>query len=282
MPEPRVSVLMLTYNRPQLIGRAIASVCAQSFEDWELIIVQDGSSPETAELLKSWLAKEPRIRYFPRGKVGCIAEASNYGLERARGEYIAILDDDDYWGERDKLARQVEFLDHNPEYVGCAGGYVAIDGEGRERGRFFKPESDADIRINALIANPIANSAAMFRRTVNGEPSLYDPGMLGFADWDFWLMMGTRGKLYNFPAHMAHYALWEGSGSFWSAKNNAVSAVRIVHRYRRHYRGYPVAILLACLNLCYACLPKPIRHLSYVSLSAFKKALASSRDVKPA
>jgi len=280
MPEPTVSVLMLTYNRPQLIGRAIASVRAQSLEEWELLIVQDGSNPETASLLADWLAKDPRIRYFPRGTVGCIAEASNYGLERARGEYVAILDDDDYWTDRDKLARQVEFLDGHPEYVACSGGYVTIDGEGREHGRFLKPELDEQIRINALIANPMANSAAMFRRVLNGEPVRYDPGMIGFADWDFWLMLGARGRLYNFPAYLANYALWEGSGSFQAAKNNAISAVRIVHRYRRQYRGYPLAMTLACLNLCYACLPKPIRRVSYASLSALKKALASSRGAK--
>ena len=268
---------MLTYNRPQLIGHAIGSVYAQTFEDWELIIVQDGSNPETAEQLKKWLVKEPRIRYFPRGKAGCIAEASNFGLEQARGEYIAILDDDDYWGEPDKLARQVEFLDGHPEYVACGGGYVAIDREGRERGRFLKPESDGEIRAHALIANPIANSTAMFRRVVNGALSRYDSGMIGFADWDFWLTMGTRGKLYNFPCHMAHYALWEGSGSFRASKGNAVSAIRIVHRYRGRYKGYPIALILSCLNLCYACLPKPVRQVSYASLSAFKKALASSR-----
>ena len=268
---------MLTYNRPQLIGRAIASVCAQTFGDWELLIVQDGSNPETAGLLERWLAQEPRIRYFPRGTVGCIAEASNYGLERARGEYIAILDDDDCWREKDKLVRQVEFLDRNPEYVGCAGGYVAVDGEGRERGRYFKPETDAQIRTHALLANPIANSAAMFRRVVNGEPARYDPTMTGFADWDFWLMMGTKGKLYNFPTPMAIYALWEGSGSFHAARTNAACSWRIVNRYRRHYRWYPLALVLSLLHISYSWLPTPLRRLSYTSLSALKKALASSR-----
>src|ERR1700730_14966874 len=105
----RVSILMLTYSRPQLIGRAIASVCAQSFEDWELIIVQDGSNPETHFLLQEWLAKEARIRYYRRGVAGSIAEASNFGLAQARGEYVAILDDDDDWNLPEKLARQVEF-----------------------------------------------------------------------------------------------------------------------------------------------------------------------------
>src|SRR6185295_4782819 len=93
--NPRVSILMVTYSRPQLIGRAIASACEQWFRDWELIIVQDGECPDTGRLLEDWLAQEQRIRHVRRGTVGTIAEASNFGLSEARGEYVAILDDDD-------------------------------------------------------------------------------------------------------------------------------------------------------------------------------------------
>src|SRR5579872_5175655 len=169
MPQaPRVSILMLTYNRPQMIGRAIASVCSQSFSEWELIIVQDGDSLETERLLKEWLEKEKRIRYFRRGTVGSIAQASNFGLAAARGEYVAILDDDDYWSDAEKLQRQVEFLDSHAEYVGCGGGYVVVDQENRERGKFLKPEKDGAIRERALLANPVVNSTALFRRLVNG------------------------------------------------------------------------------------------------------------------
>jgi glycosyltransferase involved in cell wall biosynthesis len=267
---------MLTYNRPQLIGRAIASACAQTLQDWDLIVVQDGSNPTTAELLKEWLAKEPRIRYFPRGTVGCIAEASNAGLEQARGEYIAILDDDDYWSDPNKLTRQVDFLDRNPEYVACGGGYVIVDQEGRKRGMFLKPEEDAAIRKRALLANPIANSTAMFRRIIAGAPALYDPEVRGFADWDFWLTLAHKGKLYNFPTYLAHYALWEGSGSFQASRTNARAAVQIVRKHRGQYRGFPFALLLSYLNLGYTYLPAPVRRVSYGTLSAMKKALASA------
>jgi glycosyltransferase involved in cell wall biosynthesis len=272
----RVSILMLTYRRPQLIGRAIASVCAQSFEDWELIVVQDGSNPETHCLLEAWLAKEARIRYCRRGMPGSIAEASNFGLAQARGEYVAILDDDDDWNLPDKLARQVDFLDCNPEYVACGGGYIVIDQSGRQRGAFFKPETDLSIRARALLANPIVNSTAMFRRVVNGERVLYDTSMRQFADWDFWLTMGAKGKLYNFPCYLAHYALWEGGSSFQNQKDNGRAAIRIVRKHRLQYQGYALALTFAWLYYLYACLPTLFRRASYGALSALKKALASS------
>jgi glycosyltransferase involved in cell wall biosynthesis len=272
----RVSILMLTYSRPQLIGRAIASVCAQSFEDWELIVVQDGSNPETHCLLEAWLAKESRIRYCHRGMPGSIAEASNFGLALARGEYVAILDDDDDWALTDKLARQVDFLDCHPEYVACGGGYIVVDQHGRKRGALLKPETDLAIRARALLANPIVNSTAMFRRVVNGEPALYDTSMRQFADWDFWLTMGAKGKLYNFPNYLAHYALWEGGSSFQNQKDNGRAAIRIVRKHRLQYQGFVLALTFAWLYYLYACLPTLFRRASYSALSALKKALASS------
>ena len=268
---------MLTYNRPQMIGRAISSLRNQSFTDWELIIVQDGCNPGTERLLEEWLARDPRIHYFPRGTVGSIAEASNFGLSQARGQYIAILDDDDYWTCPDKLQRQVEFLDGNPEYVACGGGYVLIDENESPIGMYFKPELDADIRARALLANPIANSTALFRRVVKGKPVRYDTTIRQFADWDFWLTIGAMGKLHNFPAYLAHYALWDGGSSFRNQKGNARAAIRIVRKHRREYRGFALAILLAWLYFGYACLPAFIRRFSYETLSALKKGLASSR-----
>lgn len=267
---------MLTYNRPLQIGRAIASVCAQSFEDWELLIVQDGSDPRTSAIVSEWAAREPRIRYFARGTAGSIAEASNFGLGRARGEYIAILDDDDAWAAPDKLMRQVQFLDSHPEFVACGGGYVLVDQEGRKRGTFLKPEDDAAIRSRALLANPIANSTAVFRRLIGGAAALYDVSLRGYADWDFWLALGGAGKLYNFPCVFTHYALWEGGGSFRQHKVNARAGLTIVCKHRGRYNGFRLAQLLAVLHYGYACLPQPIRRFSYHTFSAFKKTLASS------
>jgi glycosyltransferase involved in cell wall biosynthesis len=277
---PRVSILMLTYNRPQTIGRAIASACEQWFRDWELIIVQDGANLETDRELKDWLAGEPRIRYLRRGTVGSIAEASNFGLAEARGEYVAILDDDDCWSDPDKLRRQVEFLDGNPEYVGCGGGYVVVDQDRRPRGKYLKPEHDVAIRARALLANPLANSTAMFRRVVEGNPVQYDPSIRQFADWDFWLTMGAKGKLYNFPLHLAHYALWDGGSSFQAQKENGRAALRIVRKHRREYRRFTSALVLAWLYFGYACLPAGVRRFTYASMSALKKALAGGRGAE--
>jgi len=95
--NPVVSIIMATYNRASLIGQAIESVTGQSLIDWELIVADDGSTDNTAEVLREWEAKEPRIRYLRLPHAGRIAVVSNAALEAARGKYIAVLDDDDRW-----------------------------------------------------------------------------------------------------------------------------------------------------------------------------------------
>jgi glycosyltransferase involved in cell wall biosynthesis len=275
---PRVSVLMLTYNRPQFISRAIASVVSQTVTDWELLVVQDGSNAATVDILRDWTARDPRILHLARGTKGSIAEASNYGLARARGRYIAILDDDDYWVAPDKLARQIDYLDGHPDFVACGGGYILVDRDTRECGRFYKPQTDDQIRARALLANPIGNSTSMFRRLLpDGRPALYDESLRGFADWDFWLMMGRAGKLHNIPEHLACYALWEGGGSFEQSRVNTRAALRIVRKHRDAYPGYAAALALAYAQYWYTFLPASVRRVSYTALSSLKKSLSSAR-----
>lgn len=133
MPNPKVSVLIATYNRANLISRAIQSVLEQTLKDLEVIVADDGSTDNVAEVVKEWQARDSRIKYTRSEHVGRISKISNFGLREAKGEYIAILDDDDYWATPDKLKKQAEFLDKNSEYVGCGGGYIVIDENGKEK-----------------------------------------------------------------------------------------------------------------------------------------------------
>ncbi|MDO8537018.1 MAG: glycosyltransferase, partial [bacterium] len=211
--NPRVSILMTTWNRAGFIGKAIQSVIDQSFAAWELIIIDDGSTDNVADVVKKWQIKEKRIKFIPLSHIGRIAIVSNAGLREALGEYIAILDDDDWWLDPKKLEKQVEFLDKNPDYVGCGGGFIVVDGDGDKKAKILKPQRDESIRKVALFANPIANSSTLFRRSAVEKLGPYDESMLQFADWDFWLKMGTYGKLYNLTEYFFAYRMWEGGMS---------------------------------------------------------------------
>lgn len=276
MPNPKVSVLIATYNRANLISRAIQSVLEQTLKDLEVIVADDGSTDNVAEVVKEWQARDSRIKYTRSEHVGRISKISNFGLREAKGEYIAILDDDDYWATPDKLKKQAEFLDKNSEYVGCGGGYIVIDENGKEKSRFLKPERDEGIRQHALIANPMANLTTVFRRSAAGGIGFYDETMPQFADWDFWLKMGLQGKLYNFQEYFAYYQMWGEGASFRNQRQNARSAARIVRHYKNHYPGFLKAIFLAYLYVGYTYLPQGIKKQFNSTLSRFKKFIFSN------
>jgi glycosyltransferase involved in cell wall biosynthesis len=268
---PKVSVLILTCNRPHLIGRAIESVIRQEYQDWEIVIVHDGPNELTTTVAREWQGRDRRIRYFHRQTPGNIAEATNFGIARARGEYMAILDDDDYWAAPDKLARQVAFLNEQAEYVACGGGAIVVDRENTETLRYLKPEDDAAIKGRALLANPMIHSTLLYRRSTALAVGGYNAALAGFQDWDFVLNLGLAGKLYNFPAYFLYYCLWAGGGSFQQSAKNTRCAISIVWSHKRRYAHSTVALGLACLYHAYAHLPLWIRSRSFAFLARLKK-----------
>ena len=269
---------MLTCNRPQFLSRAIQSVIDQNFEDWELIVVHDGPNEQTAAAMAKWVECDARIRYYHREHGGNIANACNYGLSKARGTYVAILDDDDYWAAKDKLTKQVAFLDDNPDYAGCGAGMTLTDERGNELMSYLKPERDEDIKRTALCSNPMAHSTTMFRRALGNAIGFYDDSLAGFQDWDLWLRLSRVGKLYNFPEIFTRYTLWSGGGSFQQERRNALSALKIVLRHRDGYAGFTGAFALVILHLAYAHLPSAMRRSSFSFLSRLKKMLFARRQ----
>jgi glycosyltransferase involved in cell wall biosynthesis len=272
MKSPRVTVLMTTWKRPNYLRYSIQSVLDQTFQDWELIIVDDGSPDNTAAVAGEWEKKDKRIRYIRLEHIGRISKVSNAALREARGEFVAVLDDDDYWIDNKKLEKQIKFLETNPDYIGCGGWFHTMNAEGKKTGEVKKPVTDYAIRQVALYANPMANSTTMFRRVPAG---LYDENMPQFADWDFWLRVGKQGKLYNFPEYFLSYRMWHGGASFMYQKTNVNSAFTIIQRYKNDYPHYWMALFLVSAHWVYARFPAVIRRNTDAFVSRTKKALFS-------
>jgi hypothetical protein len=172
---------------------------------------------------------------------------------------------------RDKLARQVAFLEANPEFAGCGAGMTVIDDQGKEMMSYLKPQQDSEIKRSALWANPMTHSTTMFRRSLGQTVGFYDESLSGYQDWDLWLKLGQVGKLYNFPEVFARYTMWSGGGSFQQQRRNALSALKIVHRHRNGYKGFTGAFAFVILHFAYAHLPSFVRKFSFLFLSRMKK-----------
>jgi SAM-dependent methyltransferase len=130
--SPRVSVIMPTYNRARMIGKSIDSVLNQTFKDWELIVISDGSTDNTRQVVRRY--KDPRIIFLEKENAGP-ASARNYGLRHARGEYIAYCDDDDEILPY-HLQTMVNYLDRHPE-VGLVRG-DGVTFKGKQKQGYFK------------------------------------------------------------------------------------------------------------------------------------------------
>jgi|SRR3989338_1433942 len=270
---PRVSILMATCNRARMIPRAIESARAQTFPDWELIISDDGSTDDTPAVVETWRKKEPRITYVRSEMNQGISRNYNRGLRIARGEYVAMMDDDDPWCDPKKLEKQVDFLDKNPDHVGCGGGMIVTDMSGKELYRYLKPRTHEEIRKRMLFGNPIANSTALYRRAAGEAVGLHDESLPSSGDRDFWMKMGLRGKLYNFPEYFAYYTVSGGNISLAKIRLHLRMSLKVMRRYKGKYPYYLPALVLNWTQYLYSFLPGPLRRAVHFELAKLKRRL---------
>lgn len=269
--RPQVSILMATWNRAHLIDRTIESVQRQSVTDWELIVADDGSSDSTPEKMAAWQKKEPRIVYTRSDANIGISRNYNRGLRIARGEFVAMIDDDDPWTDENKLKKQIAFLDAHRDYVGVGGGVVVVDANGKELYRYLKPETDEEIRKYTLFSNPMANSTTMFRRATGEEAGWYDESIRYSGDRDFWMKMGLRGKLYNFPEYFSFYTMTGQNTSIAKLRPHLKTSFMVMRRYKKEYPGYPSAFLLNWIQYLYSFIPAGIREFIHRPLARLKR-----------
>ena len=270
---PRVSIVMPTYNRSALLSRSIESIRAQSFTDWELIVTDDASPDGTWAALTEWAAKDARIKPH-RNAVNQYPDISgilNAGIARATGEYIARLDDDDYWIDVDKLTKQVAYLDAHPDCVIVGTGVVVVDGAGNERYRYLKAATDTAIRNNALSANPFTHSTVLYRKAVAVAAGGYHHPYA--EDWVLWLAMGKRGKMHNIPEYSVGYLMAGQNKTFTFQRTQAKTLITIITGFRKDYPHFWRAYCINMAALLYAYLPFFIRDASYSFASRFKRFL---------
>ena len=276
-PVPgRVSVVMLTLDRFQFIGPAIESVRIQEYDEWELIVVQDGDNQWIKMAMADYQLRDARIRYFCRPTLGSIGSAINFALATATGEYMAILDDDDRWTDPRKLSMQVQAMAGNRRLACIGGGAVVVDCAGVEKLRYFKPLADQDCRRRPLLANPIIHSTAMFRMAALKTVSGYDESIQEYQDWDLVLRLMRTGTVENLPKVLAEYRVWNGSSSTSKGIRNAKCAVAIVWRHRKDFPGSTFAMMVAWAYLCISLLPHAVRRPLFECLSRLKKRFFSS------
>lgn len=185
---PRVSVVIPTHNRAALVCEAIDSALAQTYRDFEVLVVDDGSTDATAAVLPARFGGDPRVHLVRQENRGAAA-AQNTGVRLARGEFIALLGDDDLW-RPEKLARQVAALDRHPDAALCFSDLVVAGGTDDGRRCFEIAGFDGTITVEALVrGNFIPAAATLIRRSCLLGAGAFDETLRLAEDWDLWIRL---------------------------------------------------------------------------------------------
>lgn len=182
---PMVSVVMLTYKRADILPKAIESILAQTYTDFEFIILNDGSPDKTDEVIATY--NDPRIRYYKNDENKGIAYSRNRAVSLARGKYVMIMDDDDI-SLPERMRKQVEYLENHPETVVLAGQIKDLP---------RVPEAHNDIAANLIQYNNVGNANIMYRRKFAKQHNIrYNEKLKASEDWEFWLKILFAGAKF--------------------------------------------------------------------------------------
>lgn len=242
----KVSVIMPAYNRAKYISKAINSVLRQTFADFELIIIDDGSTDNTKEVLQKYL-QDSRIKYIYQTNQK-VSKARINGIKNSAGKYIALLDSDDYWLDEKKLEKQVSFLEKNPEYVLVSGGIIRAGENGKEISKTKNPEADQEIRKNMLLSCLIAPSAAMFLRSAYDRVGGFNINSDLSEDWQLFMDLGLIGKMYNFQDYFLGYLQGEQNRSNFNRRKNLKYNLGLLKKYKSKYPNFWKAY---AIHFCY-------------------------------
>ena len=201
--QPVVSVLMPVFNGEAFLRRAVDSVLRQSFGDFELVVIDDGSTDSTKEILNSF--EDPRLKVLTNDSNRGISFSRNRAIRESGGGYIAWLDSDDIALEN-RLQKQVMLMDSNPAVGLCHSNFAEIDEQGNLQKPAWNSKALLPIEWEILWTNPVAQSTVMVRRSLlNGAGSCYNPDCDPAEDYDLWTRLCLLSRFYYLPEVLVQY-----------------------------------------------------------------------------
>lgn len=189
--RPLVSVIMPVYNNEPYVKQAVDSILEQTYSNFELIAIDDGSSDGSGKILDSYAKQDGRVRVIHQPNKGLVATL-NRGIAESTGEYIARMDGDDISFPR-RFEQQVAVLEAHENVVLVAGGFEVIDEDNEFIYREVVPAISADIKRSMLLRNPIAHGSVMFRRSALDAVGMYSDQCGPTEDFELWTRLSVVG-----------------------------------------------------------------------------------------
>lgn len=280
---PVVTVVMPVRNAARYLAEAIESILSQTFRDFELLIVDDGSTDETPKILAKFQARDRRVSVH-RLPGGGLSAALNHGCSLARGSLIARMDGDDV-ALAERLERQVEFLAVRTDVVLLGTAHTEIDSEGSVLGMTVYPTDPEAVAARLPVKNCIAHPTVMFSRCAFESVGGYRRAFFPAEDYDLWLRLGDRYAMANLPEPLLQYRLHSGSASLNNRRQQVLSAIgaQAATRARRSGKDDPLTsaelVTPTVLYRIGVSRAEVARALFGVSCGEAERALAAGEDV---
>lgn len=231
MAKPSISIIVPTYNRAEFIVEAVESVFAQTVTDWELIIVDDGSTDNTVELLEPFLADQ-RVTYQKQENQGQ-AVARQQALKIATGDYIAFLDSDNRWLPQ-RLELGLTALSNHSNAAVSYGDIITIDDNGIETSRHNMRRYSGAIAPQLLRDNFVSMNTSLVRKSAIDKIGGMRAEVRRGDDYDLWLRLSAENEFIYIPEFMADYRVMDDQISS-NKDGRFVSNREIVSNFHKHY-----------------------------------------------
>lgn len=247
MKKELVSIIMPTYNCGEYIEETIKSIQAQTYANWELIIVDDYSNDNTKEIVKPF-KKDKRVKYVQLKKNSGAAIARTESMKRANGEYMAFLDSDDLWLPQ-KLEKQIDFMKKNNYSFSCTS-YEHIDEKGKKLNKVIKPKEKADYN-RILLDCPIGNSTVMYNVGILGKFEV--PNIRKRNDDALWLQIIKKAKyIYGLNEVLMQYRIRKKSIS-----SNKLSLIK--YHWKLYREIEHLSVMRSVFHICYWIIIKTLK-----------------------
>jgi len=221
--SPSLSVILPVWNAQSFLVDAISSVLLQTFEDFELLVLDDGSDDNSVKICQQFA--DSRIRLVLHSERQGIVKTLNHGISIAAGEYIARVDSDDVAVES-RFEKQIQFLESHRDY-GLVGSWMKTFGERKTTWKY--PVGDNAIRLAMLFNNPFGHPSVMFRRNwQHGSPGYYKDEFAYAEDFEYWVRISALWKCENLPEALTLYRTHSGQSTKSDALGRAECVQRIV------------------------------------------------------
>lgn len=232
---------MSTFNNDLYIKESIESVLNQNYDNFEFIIIDDCSTDNTFEIVKSF--QDKRIIYIKNKENKGLVTNLNKGIGISTGKYIARIDSDDYWVDKDKLKKQVDFLENNKEYGLVGTQAKAYDLNNNYLFSIKNPILDYKIRKVTLVKNPFIHSSVLYSKKVINECGKYNEKEKNVEDYGLWMRIGKKMKLANLNSFSVYYRL-NKKGITQSNNLKQIKAnILLIKKNRKNYPNYFLGIL---------------------------------------